>query len=247
MNEYTMAPRKNKAKGRKGGRRRGGKAKTNVPDKASCSVKQDIAPVGSAHFGNNTMYSLTNIQLSQFPRALSISKGYQHYRIKSIKLTIRSSFDTYDATLGTSKPDLYYQIDKAGVLSVGAATLDQLKQMGSRPRALDEKPVVITWTPSVLSEMEAGPGAVASSYKLSPWLSTDADTILHRGIFWFANQIFGAGLSYTGELECQFEFKKPVWTAVTTGQPPAVEVRMKTDGINNYPASDSVVHPLASS
>jgi len=208
-------------------------------------VKQDIQPVSSPHFGNNVMYSLTNIQLGQFDRAMTIAKAYQHYRIKSVKLTIRSAFDTYDSTSGTSKPDLYYQIDKAGVLSTTTATLNQLKQMGARPRALDEKPIVITWSPSVLSEMESGPGATASSYKISPWLSTDSNAVLHRGIFWFANQIFGAGLSYAAELECQFEFKKPVWTALSVDAPPAVEVKMKTDGVNNYSATEAVFTPPA--
>lgn len=195
---------------------------TNVPDVASCSVKVDITPGGGApHFGSNTMYSLTNIQLANFDRAVDVAKAYQMYRIKSFKLTIRPSFDAFDPTAGVSKPDLYYQVDKSGVLNVAAATLYQLKQMGSRPRALDEKPVVITFTPAVLTEMEQGPppGNIASAYKLSPWLSTDATNVNHRGVFWFVNQIFGAGLSYTGEIEVQIEFKKPVWTGTGVADP----------------------------
>lgn len=193
---------------------------SNVPDKAACSVKLDISPGSQPNFSNNTMYSITGLQLSQFDRAVDIAKAYQMYRIKSFKLTIRSSFDTYDATLGTSKPDLYYQIDKAGVLSTTTATWYQLKQMGARPRALDEKDVVITFSPAVLSEMEAGVGApTASSYKISPWLSTNASNVLHRGIFWFVSQIFGTALSYTCEMEAQFEFKKPVWTGTAVADP----------------------------
>jgi len=236
----TRRPRARKH--RRGGKRAGNRS--NVPDKASCSCKVSIKPGDTDNFGNNTMYSITGLQLSYFDRAMAIAKGYQHYRIKSVKLTVRSSFDNYGATLGTSKPDLYFQIDKAGVLSPTTATFEQLKQMGSRPRALDEKDLVLTWTPSVLSEMEAGVGApTASSYKISPWLSTSATNVLHRGIFWFVNQIFGAGLSYTCEMEVQVEFKKPVWTALTVDSPPAQEVIVKRDGINSYPDSNGVFHP----
>lgn len=195
------------------------RALTNVPDKASCSVKLDIAPGTQPHFSNNTMYSITGITLSQFSRASAVSKGYQMYRIKSFKLTVRSSFDTYDSTAGVSKPDLYYQIDKAGVLSPTTATWYQLKQMGARPRALDEKPLVITFSPAVLSEMEGGPGSVASAYKVSPWLSTNVDNVLHRGVFWFVSQVFGTALSYQCEMEAQFEFKKPVWPTTTDTDP----------------------------
>jgi len=201
---------------------------TNVPDKASCSVKLDISPGSQPHFSTNTMYSITGISLSQFARASTVSKAYQMYRIKSFKLTIRSSFDTYDSTAGVSKPDLYYQIDKAGVLLPPSATWYQLKQMGARPRALDEKPLVITFSPAVLSEMEGGPGAVASAYKVSPWLSTNVDNVLHRGVFWFVSQIFGTALSYQCEMEAQFEFKKPVWSTVSAEtadpNPPQVAV-----------------------
>lgn len=233
-------PRSRKPQARRPRNRRARRGNSNVADKASCSVKVDISPGSQPNFSNNTMYSITGLKLSQFVRAADIAKAYQHYRIKSVKLTIRTSFDTYDAVNGTSKPDLYYQIDKAGVLSPTTATLYQLKQMGARPRALDEKDLVITWTPAVLSEMEGGPGALASSYKVSPWLSTNVDNVSHRGVFWFVNQLFGSALSYTCEMEAQFEFKKPVWTQATVDSPPAQEVVVKTDGKVNYPSSASV-------
>lgn len=223
-----MPPRKNRNRRNRKSKPRHKRAKTNVPDRASCSCKVDISPGTQPNFSNNTPYSITGIHLAQFARAMNVAKAYQHYRIKSFKLTIRSSFDTYDAVNGTSKPDLYYQVDKAGVLSPTAFTLVQLKQMGARPRALDEKDIVLTFSPAVLSEMEGGPGALASSYKVSPWLSTNVDNVYHRGIFWVVNQIFGSALSYTCEMEAQFEFKKPVWTGGSTvSSPPAEQVVIK--------------------
>lgn len=221
-----MPPRRRARRNRRKTKPR--KARSNVPDRASCSCKVDIAPGTSPHFASNTPYSITQISLSQFARAQAISKAYQHYRIKSFKLTIRSSFDTYDATAGVSKPDLYYIIDKAGVFSTTTFSWYQLKQAGARPRALDEKDLVITFSPSVLSEMEGGPGALAASYKVSPWLSTSVDNVSHRGIFWVVNQIFGTALSYQCEMEAQFEFKKPVWTGTSSQtSPPAEEVVIK--------------------
>lgn len=241
----TMPPRRQRRARkprRKMNRRKG---HTNVADKAGCSVKIDLQPSGQPHFSSNTIYSLTAIQLSQYDRAATIAKAYQHYRIKSVKLTTRIAYDTYqyDGTNNISRPDLYYQIDKAGVLNPATATIGQLKQMGARPRACDEKPTVITWSPSVLSEMESGPGATASSYKVSPWLSTSSSQVLHRGLFWYVAQLFGTGLNYTAELELQFEFKKPVWTALSVDSPPAVEAIPKLDNVQNYPATDAAALP----
>lgn len=50
-------------------------------------------------------------------------------------------------------------IDKAGAIPTNI-TLEGLKKMGAKPRALDEKPIVIGWKPSVLENvMTAGGGA----------------------------------------------------------------------------------------
>lgn len=232
----------------KRGGRRARKGKTNVADRAGCSVKVDIAPQTQPHFSANAVYSLTQIQLSEFDRAMAVAKAYQHYRIKSAKLTVRVAYDTYqyDGVNNMSRPDLYYQIDKAGVLSPATATITQLKEMGSRPRKADEKPVVITWSPSVLAEMESVAGATASSYQTSPWLNTSSSQTAHRGIFWSVQQLFGTALNYTAELEVQIEFKKPVWTALSVDDSPAIPAVVKVVKPLEHYIAGGLTAPLSS-
>jgi len=98
-------------------------------------------------------------------------------------------------------------IDKAGAIP-GAVTLEALKFMGARPRQVDEKPISIQWSPSVLTSDDTTAGPLPAQYKISPWLSTDVQNVSHLGVYWYIEQLFGA-LEYQVELEVQFEFKKP--------------------------------------
>lgn len=202
----------------------------NVAEMASLSVKRtilDAGATGTSTFQSNTMYSAENVSLSEFDRAINVAKAYQFYRIKNIRLTYKHAFDTFtanttDLNLSIGRPNLYYQVDKAGVLGL-ATTLEQLKQMGSRPIAMDNKPTSVAWTPSVLTETDGGlGGALASQYKISPWLNTSSTTIPHRGLFWFLDQKVPLAptpvqISYDVEIEVQFEFKKPLWQQAPVG------------------------------
>lgn len=220
------------AKGKRGGKKGGRKARGrrqakagNTPEWASCSVKRTILPVGNNPYQTNNIYSVENVSLSQFQRAATIAQAYQFYRISNVKLTLKFPVDTFAIGTNTySRPDLYYIIDKAGALGA-VTTLEMLKQMGARPRACDNKPTTITWKPSVLTEVESTVGgALASQYKLSPWLNTASDTVAHRGVFWFLDQYLTgqppAVFPYVVELEVQFQFKKPLWQASEPGARP---------------------------
>ena len=143
----------------------------NVAEYASLSEQRTMSVSGG--FTTNNLYSLMNTSLDQFKRASTVAQGYQHYRIKYIKVSVKPTFDTYQTVGGgpatiSSKPNLYYMIDKAGAIPTNI-TLEGLKQMGAKPRALDEKPVPIGWRPSVLTvDMTAGgvaPLTQASQYK----------------------------------------------------------------------------------
>lgn len=211
--------------------------RSNVPDQASLSVKTSLQPAGGGNYIGNTMYNQINIQLAQFDRAVNVAKAYQFYRISKVKLTVLFPYDTFISAAGyTGRPNFYYMLDKSGSLPV-AATLDQLKQMGARPRPVDNKPASIEWKPSVLTEEETLGGAVAAQYKLSPWLSVNAPTIQHRGVYWYLEQLFAAaqaGTQYEVEMEVQFEFKKPLWTGspgsvVAIGSEPATSAEILSD------------------
>lgn len=210
-------------KGKKTGlRRRTFKPARNVSDFASCSENQSITPPAGGNFTTNTMYSLRNIRLSQFVRAPSVAVSYQHYRIKKVTLILKPTYDTFQQAVGgPSKCRGYYMIDKAGALP-NNPTLEALKQMGAKPINFDEKPIMISWRPSVLEGAydTVTTTVLQSRYRISPWLSTPdtpitnpdsalASDIAHLGVFFYVDQLFGGGLQYTCELACEFEFKKP--------------------------------------
>lgn len=209
--------------------RRVRRAIRNTPEYASLSVRRTFTAPGGGNFNVNQMYTLMNTTLDQFDRAATVAQAYQHYRIKYINITVKSPYDTYASqAAGWSKPKLFYMLDKAGALPTNI-NLEGLKQMGAKPRDLDEKPLNIGWRPSVLQvDMIApgGPGVVngqATQYKISPWLSTsnvsvgqpwNPSTVDHLGVYWYveaaATGVPPAPLIYFVEVEVQFEFKKPL-------------------------------------
>lgn len=207
------------------------KSTKNVAEYASLSENRTVLSSG----GNliNTMYSLMNTSLDQFTRAPLVAQAYQHYRIKQITLKMKPPADTFisGTTVAYSKPYLYHMIDKAGAIPTNI-TLEGLKQMGARPRALDEKPLTISWAPSVLQDAMvtggAAPVAQGSAYKISPWLNTNntsvgniwnASSVDHLGVYWIL-EAPGAGsppaFVYEIDVEVQFEFKKPLITRSTS-------------------------------
>lgn len=214
-----MAPRKNvKTKARKAaGKRRARRSNSNVAEHASCSVKRTIQGAGAppGTFLSSTMYEVHNIQLADYARALTVAAAYQFYRIKHVRITYKFPYDTFQQAVGgSSRPNFYYMLDKAQAIPVGI-NLEGLKQMGARPRQVDEKPISISWAPTVLTVDETLAGPLPAQYKTSPWLSSDVQNVAHNGVYWFVDQQFpvGGGTQYTAEIEVQFEFKKPLWKA----------------------------------
>lgn len=248
--KFKKAPKK--AKKSAGLRKRKPARKTtNVPEWASLSCKRSLAVSPTVPtFNSNTLYSLMNTQLLDYPRALTVAQGYQFFRIKSICLTIKPTFDSYIAAAGAvSKPNFYYMIDKSGALPTNL-TLEALKQMGAKGKQLDEKNMRVTWKPSVLEGVmyaNGGSGALAASrYKISPWLATtalnvspspvSASGVDHLGIYWYVDQLSNPiGAQYTVEVEAQFEFKKPNTSVLLSDRSaePAIMATLNTspDGV----------------
>lgn len=207
----------------------------NVAEWASCSVKRTFVPPGT-DLACNAMYNLRGaIKLTGFLRAEEVAKAYQFYRIKSVKVTIVTPFDTFLQNNNQGRPNLYAMIDKAEAIPA-LATLETLKGMGAKPRACDEKPITITWKPSVLQNTETTAGTAPSSYVLSPWLSTAHPDVQHQGVFWYIEQkLFGgAGPNiYFLEMELQFEFKKPLLYSVVATTPAVSLVPATLDNSSN--------------
>lgn len=219
--------------------------KTNVSEYASCSVTRTLAPKQGLVFNTNTMYETHDVQLADYARANDIADSYQFYRIKHVKMTFKFPYDTFAQGLGAnaSRPNFYYMLDKAQALPANP-TLETLKQCGARPRACDNTPISIHWSPTVLT-VDEGAGLLPSQYKTSPWLSTDTNNVYHNGVFWFLEQQFGGPFNYLIDIEVQFEFKKPRWIVqpsapAAIGIKPAVE-DASPDGIVGGP--DGILPP----
>jgi len=205
-----------------------------------------------------------NIALADYVRAPIVAQAYQHFRIKYVKLTFKPNYDTFssDASSGYSKPYFYYMIDKAGAIPT-TITLEGLKGMGAKPRALDEKPIVVGWSPSVLNDvLTAGggaPTAQGSAYRISPWLNTNSSTVNtlwnpssvdHLGCYWMADAINYStnNNAYLVEIEVQFEFKKPL-IARPTGATAALPAQLAVldaspDGVEG--GNDGITIPFSS-
>lgn len=222
-------------------RRRGFRPARNVPEYASCSVNQWINQVTAA----NIVYNLRNISLSQFPRAAQVASAYQHYRIKKVTLEFLPSVDTFApfAGVGTLQvPNLIYLIDKSGSLPT-TTDGNAMRQMGAKPIRFDDKKISVSWRPSVLTET-FGQANSASQYKISPWLSTNANAlnpgpfvpsdIDHLGIFWKLdrNGTLPAGVpeySYEVRITCEFQFKKPLAQVQSTEESVTVTMPKVSD------------------
>lgn len=202
---------------------------SQVPEYASLSVKRSLAGNLGGNFGLGQLYSLMNVQLADYPRAVQVAQAYQHFRIKKIAVTFKSTYDAFQAAAvgSQAKTRLYYMIDKSAAIPTNVA-LEGLKAMGARPRELDESNVVIQWAPSVLeAAMDAPPISIPSKYRISPWLSTNSQplqpgafvpsSVDHLGLYWFLDSINNnIGIQYQVEVEVQFQFKKPLTTILQT-------------------------------
>jgi len=241
-----MAKGKGKMKGKKRQykKRQYRKKVTNVADYAGRSEVLDIPnpnplppPLPPTLLVANTVYNFRNFTLDQFAAAVQIARAYQFYRIKRVTFKFMPLADTFVAAAGNSVPQLYYMIDKSGSIPTNA-TLDSLKKMGAKPVRFDDKTITRGFAPSVLTVDTAAPGVFQSSqYRVSPWLSTNANalnpgawvpsTIDHLGMFWCVQQeVFPVNqqVSYRCELTIEFQFKKPLWTDVAQAEAPQESV-----------------------
>lgn len=223
-----MPPKTTKSKARRqmkkrNYKRRGFRKAKNVAEWASCSVTQWIGQVTTA----NVMYNLRNISLSQFARAVQVAKAYQHYRIKKVMLEFKPAYDTFapQSTGGVNLqvPYLIYMIDKSGSIPTNVDST-ALGQMGAKPIRFDDKTIKVAFRPSVLTQT-FGQANTQSQYKVSPWLSTNANAlnpgvfapsdIDHLGIFWKVdrNGVLPVGTdeyTYEVRITVEFQFKKPL-------------------------------------
>lgn len=206
------------------------------------TVKTQIATCSETDpsaYATNTAYRLSPMALADSSqRVLDIAKGYQQYRLKKITCVFKPKFDTFAAGGGNSVPEFHYLIDKLNTFPVGT-NLQAMRDAGAKPIRFDDRNITISWRPSVLTET-FGQANPASQYKLSPWLSVNANAgtanpfaysdVDHYGLVWQVNVLLSAGYADLQlETTLDWEFRKPL-TLPSPGQqfvegPPAISTR----------------------
>lgn len=218
------------------GRRRGYRRPQSVSEWASCTESVALSNITGLAYNMNQPYALNGTCLAQFiNRAVPVAQAYQHYRIKRIMLEFKPQVDTFipepgAAGVGSFVPNMFYIINKSGSVPPNA-TVDNLRAMGAKPIRFDERTIKVAWRPSVLQENAGVLGDVGSSYKISPWCSTNASanqpgawnpsTVQHLGISWFINRpgVLPGGFAeftYDIQITVDFQFKKPLVKVLST-------------------------------
>lgn len=173
--------------------------------------------------GNVTFFRNTQLADAIYDRSQAVAQAFQQFRIKYVKMTFKPSADTFPAVAGNIIPNLYWMIDKTNSIPLNA-TADTFYSMGARPRRMDDKNLVFAFKPSALVADFTAPGVTtASQLKISPWLSTNANSgnpaagwapsaVDHLGCAFYVTKINPAdNLQYMVDIEVVFQFRKPVW------------------------------------
>lgn len=204
-------------------------------DYARCVETHEFATLTA-----NTAYFDYATSLARCERASAIARGYQEFRIKKIEYHFMPQTDTF-LPGQQSVPQLYYRVDKSGALN-DFTTVSQLVQTGCTPRRLDDKTIVVSFSPGVLTYVRDAVQATNAwaEPKISPWLTTNknnltnvswsASSIDHLGLAWFVEQVNTANVPTTYALRevVHFEFRKPlVLTTASVDAPPAIQAPLK--------------------
>lgn len=217
-----MAPRKTKQ--RKSKARKGRKMRKEYLKEVEITPTQVI--------NLNTPY----LQIKQGitgARASAMAKLFGEYRIKKIIWTYRPIFDTYSSSLPgvgnspNSVPTLYWRMNRYGD-TPAAFNGDYMRAMGATPKRLDDKQIVVSYSPNIIQSQQNVAGAATATIKVAPWLSTDdlvqdnnfnLSTAEHFGHSMFVE---GGGAGTANGAVCYqdckviYEFRNPRLTAVPT-------------------------------
>lgn len=211
------------------------------------NVKQTISLI-SGKLRYNTIYTTYNISLLSSTRATKVAEAYQEYRISKLVFRFKPQQDTYMGPNG-SIPYLHYVVDRAGSFQNSNINFRSLRETGCKVIRFDDKTRSVAFSPGVLvANTPNDYSAVApqfSSYKISPWLNTNKNT-LDPGV-WNANDVDHSGIVYGIEqdttaanntlfdvdIDVYYQFRKP--RVMTTGTPPAggiVQLNMDETGLD---------------
>lgn len=186
------------------------------------SIKENYTV--SIQDGNTTFFRSISLADASYDRAQACAAAFQEFRIKYVKFTFQPSADTFPLAAGNVIPQMYFMIDRANAVPTNA-TLTTLKDMGAKVQRFDDKNRTIRFKPSVLISGQSAAGVdTAAQIKITPWLSTNANSG-NPGAAWAPSQIDHQGLvcyitkvnpltpavAVNVDVEVVFQFRKPLW------------------------------------
>jgi len=189
----------------------------------------------STTFGTMNIFNQVELADAVYDRAQSVAKAYQEFRVRYVKLIFQPPADTFPLVAGNTIPQLYFKTNKSNSFETDI-NLQTLLDIGTRPIRFDNKNVVKTYYPTVLTgEManQPAPGVFrASQVKNRPWLSTNDNaglssatwvpsTVDHLGCVWHVTNINPATppTAYNVDVEVVFDFRKPNWSSRPSPEP----------------------------
>jgi len=184
-------------------------------------------------YGISVALSPAGLLTTASPRALEVAKNFQEFRIRRFTVTLKPFYDTYTNTSSTSgAPQLYMYANRDG--DVPNSILGLLQQ-GINPRSLAaDKNVKMSVRPSVVITGEGGTNII----KYSPWLNTNRENEAtgnfvpndtpHYGVVLYVQLRDTAGGPAPTikiadlEVEIEYEFRRPMYSVVSTDPPPTL-------------------------
>jgi len=168
-----------------------------------------FAVVGGA--GLAPWLGYTDAKLSYMPNASEFASLFDEYRLSHVQIKVYLRIDPSAQTAATaSYPKLYSSIDHTDVTT--PASLDELRERGNcRISVMNpNRPIVLNFKPSVLSETYRG--AVTTTYtpKWRVWLPTTNLDVPHYGIKFGIDDLTNTNYKVDSEITYWFQTKNVV-------------------------------------
>lgn len=146
-------------------------------------------------------------QLSQLPNSSEFTALFDQYKIKKVEWTYMPRFDNVEVntSIATPMPRIYTVIDRDD--SSTPLTLNQMLQYADVKSTAFNKPVKVTYTPSLAASVYAG---VTSGYspKSNQWIDISVPSVSHYGHkVWIDLHGTGYGNNFKVDTMCRVTFQ----------------------------------------
>jgi hypothetical protein len=204
----------------------------NSGNKAYCTRSETFSVAAIA----GTVMSFRDLALDKLTTCQDLAQFFQLFRITGVQMRFKPNVDSIVPAQGQIKPYLYWQIDRSATIpnNIDATYFEDL---GCKPTVVDEKPIIRSYRPSVLTANPNGvAGVQTGGYKLSPWLPTNMDSVdedptgftvssvEHHGcLFYISKTAQNDAQYYDIDVTVTVQFWKPL-VVPAPGAGPAVKV-----------------------